>query len=123
MSIESEQVVQLPGTSDPDEVVRRTVKALMAGAGLIPKTLSPHVRIPTSTLYERLKGTAQVFTGGEIWRIAEFFGVPVGDMFSGRYLPPDRVGSMTTKRHADWRADVIGLRRIPAPRLHVAALA
>lgn len=131
MSINSGQVVQLPGRADPDDVIRRTVRALMAGAGLNPKTLGPHVRIPTSTFYERLKGTSQAFTGGEIARIADYFGVPVGDMFSGRYLPPDldvRARRDSNPQPSDPEADARSAtvayldhyRRSPARRLVVA---
>lgn len=88
MSVDTSHVFPLPASGDdPDDIVRWTVKALLGGAGLTAEALGPHVGISTSAIYQRLKQGGPRFTGGEIYRIAEYFGVPIEGMFDGRYLP------------------------------------
>jgi hypothetical protein len=71
---------------DPSDVLISTAtKDLLADRDLTVADLSYNAGIPISTLYRKLNG-AQAWKASDISRVARYFGVPVGDLFSGR--PP-----------------------------------
>lgn len=71
---------------DPSDVLISTAtKDLLADRDLTVADLSYNAGIPISTLYRKLNG-AQAWKASDISRVARYFGVPVGDLFSGK--PP-----------------------------------
>lgn len=68
-----------------DETVRRAIKALIEGRGENKEVLAKRIGMTPSTLYRRLagRGSSQAFSAGEVYLIATYFAVPIGDIYSG----------------------------------------
>ncbi len=68
-----------------DETVRRSIKALCRGRNVDMGDIARGIGMPRSTFYRRLSGTGsrQPFTAGEVALIATYFGIPIGDLFTG----------------------------------------
>lgn len=88
---------------DPDQTIRRTVRALRSAYDVDAKVLARHLGISRNSLYNRLNGAAP-WLAAEIVGLAAFFGVPISDFYEGVV----RVGaSPTTEVHT---------RRYPASK-------
>jgi hypothetical protein len=66
-----------------DDTIRRAVKALIGGRDTDSESVAAAIGMVRSTFYRRLAGHGAPFTGGEVQAIADHFGVPVADLFSG----------------------------------------
>jgi DNA-binding Xre family transcriptional regulator len=84
-----------------DDLVRASVRALMAGARHNNVSLAAAVGMSSETLRQKLRATGEVraFTAGEIARIAAFFGTPVEELFNGLggrvQLPSEASGTLS----------------------------
>lgn len=92
-----------PPRSDADDTIRRTVKGLISGHGLRVETVAAAVDMTPATLYRRLagKGRSQAFVAGEVAALADYFNVPVGDLYDGlggRFGPGSSAG-ISASRH------------------------
>jgi hypothetical protein len=93
-------VVELrPWGDQADEIIRRTVRALMKGNGLNVETLAPLVSMSAATLYRRLaeKGKGREFKASEVADIARHFDVTVASLYDGlggTFIPPSGPASL-----------------------------
>lgn len=89
-------LIEFP-TATPDDTVRATVRALIGARRMTTNRLAPLVGMTDDTLRRKLNGVGEknAMTCGDAARIAEFFRVPVADLFSGqvdlRPQPPNGV--------------------------------
>ncbi len=66
-----------------DDTIRRSVRALIAARGQESEDVARAVGMTRATFYRRLSGRGAPFTAGEVQAIADWFDVPVADLFSG----------------------------------------
>ncbi len=66
-----------------DDTIRRSVKALITAKGHDPDAVALGIGMARRTFYRRVSGNGAPFTAGEVQTIADYFDVPVSDLFSG----------------------------------------
>lgn len=70
----------------PDETISRAVWALLGYHRMVPNDLVTRIDgLKSSTLYRRLNGAT--WEAREVKAIAEFFGLPIGQFFTGHIEP------------------------------------
>lgn len=70
---------------DVEDVVRASIRAVIAGRKMSVDELAADAGMSRSTLHRRLssKGTKDAFYAGEVAVIAEVLGIEVGDLYTG----------------------------------------
>lgn len=83
----SADVVALRGKrrADVEDVVRASIRAVIAGRGITVDELANDAGMARSTLHRRLsgKGIKDSFYAGEVAVIAEVLGIEVADLYTG----------------------------------------
>ena len=93
--------LQAKRRGDAEDVVRASIRALIAGNGMGVDELAAAAGLARSTLHRRLsgRGTKDAFYAGEIAVIADVLGVDVQELYSGlggRFGAPK--GSVTNRK-------------------------
>lgn len=96
---------------DPDETIRRTVRALRSAYDVDARDLARHLGISRNSLYNRLNGVAP-WLAAEIVALADFFNCNIADFYTGN-IHIDR--SIPLPRRPSGEGDQSADRGVPFP--------
>ena len=78
----STATVDTVSAPDPDETIRRTVRALRSAYDVDARVLARHLGISRNSLYNRLNGAAP-WLAAEVVGLAQFFNCEIVDFYTG----------------------------------------